>query len=225
MKKHQKGQHFRVPSDNYDEEIDQIEGRSRRLSQFSHQPPHSGGMAFGTPMNKGQKGGFNNRQGSDLGNSFDVGGSPFQRKHTYFRGDDDHAMDIDGSDDDSDEFDELEVNMDTGEHKKKKYKRMYDSKYKFPVMKKTVQEFKQTMNQGMSPEEAAERAKIQDKLLSYKRISNSFTTVLMGLSSIAMILLYIYIFIKLEERPYYITRSRVKVWETVEFERVQVSKL
>jgi hypothetical protein len=47
----------------------------------------------------------------------------------------------------------------------------------------------------------------------------------MGLSSIAMILLYIYLFIKLEEKPYYITRSRIKVWETIEFEQVQVSKL
>jgi hypothetical protein len=51
-------------------------------------------------------------------------------------------MDIDGSEDDSDEFDELEVNMDTGENKKKKYKRMYDSKYKIPAIKKTVSEFK-----------------------------------------------------------------------------------
>ena len=35
MKKLEKGD-FRVPSENYDEEIDDIEGRSRRMSQFSH---------------------------------------------------------------------------------------------------------------------------------------------------------------------------------------------
>ena len=50
-------------------------------------------------------------------------------------------MDIDGSDNDSDEFDDLEVNMDTGENKKKRYKRIYDSKYKIPALKKSVEEF------------------------------------------------------------------------------------
>jgi hypothetical protein len=50
-------------------------------------------------------------------------------------------MDIDGSDDDSDDLEEYEVNMDSGDNKKKKYKRMYDSKYKIPTIKKSVAEF------------------------------------------------------------------------------------
>jgi hypothetical protein len=72
-------------------------------------------------------------------------GSPFQKKHTYFKGEDDEAMDIDGSDDDSDEFEDIEVNMDTGDNKKKKYKRMYDSKYKIPTVKKNAAEFSKSM--------------------------------------------------------------------------------
>lgn len=39
----------------------------------------------------------------------------------------------------------------------------------------------------------------------------------MGLSCVAMILLYLYVFSKLQENPYYITRARVKVFEEVEF--------
>ena len=59
----------------------------------------------------------------------------------------------------------------------------------------------------------------------YKKISNTFTTVLMGLSCIAVILLYLYLFSKFQENPYFITRARVKVFEEVDFQQVQVSKL
>lgn len=47
----------------------------------------------------------------------------------------------------------------------------------------------------------------------------------MGLSSIAMILLYIYMFVRLQDKPYYITRARVQVTEIIEFESVKVNKL
>lgn len=48
------------------------------------------------------------------------------------------AINIDEHDsDDSDfDFEKYDVNMDLGEQKKKKYKRIYDSKYKIPSGKK-----------------------------------------------------------------------------------------
>jgi hypothetical protein len=42
----------------------------------------------------------------------------------------------------------------------------------------------------------------------------------MGVQALCMILLYISLFIKLEEQPYFITRARVQVNDTVDFERV-----
>lgn len=62
-------------------------------------------------------------------------------------------------------------------------------------------------------------------MLWYKRFTNSLTTTLIGLHAVAMILLYISLFIKLESKPYFITRARVQVSEIVDFERVQVNKL
>jgi hypothetical protein len=89
--------------------------------------------------------------------------------------------------------------METGDNKKKKYKRMYDSKYKIPTVKKSAAEFSRsvTVKNAAASQQAAKEAKLQDKLIIFKRVTNSFTTLLMGLSSIAMILLYIYLFIKL----------------------------
>ena len=63
------------------------------------------------------------------------------------------------------------------------------------------------------------------QLLIYKKFTNTFTSILMGVSGLCMILLYIYIFIKLEDSPFYITIARVKFIEEIDFERVQVNKL
>jgi hypothetical protein len=136
-----------MPSDMLDDDIDHIEGHGHQnRSQMSIQHHRKGGMMFGSP-NKNKN---INNAGSELGESIDyVGGGrdsyPFQKKHTYFRGENDEAMDIDGSDDDSDEFEDYEVNMDTGDNKKKKYKRMYDSKYKIPAAKRSMAEFSKSV--------------------------------------------------------------------------------
>ncbi len=55
------------------------------------------------------------------------------------------ALDIDGSEDDSDDLEDYEVNMETGDNKKKKFKRMYDSKYKIPTVKKAAAEFSRSV--------------------------------------------------------------------------------
>ena len=38
--------------------------------------------------------------------------------------------------DEEDDLDKFEVNMDQGDNKKERYKRIYDSKYKIPLAKK-----------------------------------------------------------------------------------------
>jgi hypothetical protein len=62
-------------------------------------------------------------------------------------------------------------------------------------------------------------------MLCFKKFTNSLTTTLIGVHAVCIILLYIFLFIKLESKPYYITRARVQVSEIVDFERVQVNKL
>lgn len=47
-------------------------------------------------------------------------------------------IDENDSDEDSIDFDKYEVNMDMGDNQKRKYKRIYDSKYKIPIGKKIV---------------------------------------------------------------------------------------
>jgi uncharacterized membrane protein (DUF106 family) len=100
--------------------------------------------------------------------------------------------------------------------RKKQYKRIYDSKYKFPIEKKHEAGAHRTMNMM----EAQILKRKQDHMISFKKCSNTLTTTLMGVQAILMILLYIYLFIKLQEKPYYITRARVQINETVDFERV-----
>jgi hypothetical protein len=67
----------------------------------------------------------------------------FQRKATLFpREERTEAINIDESDGSEDDLDQYEVNMDQGANgKKKQYKRIYDSKYKFPTEKKPVGHF------------------------------------------------------------------------------------
>ncbi len=129
-------------------------------------------------------------------------------------------LNIDESDGSDEDLDQYEVNM---EHsgRKKQYKRIYDSKYKFPIEKKHEAGAHRTMNMM----EAQILKRKQDHMISFKKCSNTLTTTLMGVQAILMILLYIYLFIKLQEKPYYITRARVQINETVDFERVQVNKL
>jgi len=43
----------------------------------------------------------------------------------------------------------------------------------------------------------------------YKKLCNSFTAIIMGLSGIAMVLLYIYKFINFQSQPYFITRAKI----------------
>ncbi len=59
-------------------------------------------------------------------------------RHTFFPGSKlQDAINIDDhdSDDDDIDFEKYEVNLNTGDNKKK-YKRVYDSKYKIPMSKK-----------------------------------------------------------------------------------------
>lgn len=134
----------------------------------------------------------------------------------------DSALDIDQHDSDDSELDldKFEVNMDTGN--KKKYKRVYDSKYKIEKKEghKPGNPLARTSLGPMSFHLSAEdiqKARLQKHMAIYKRCTNTFTTVLMGLSCVAMILLYLYNFSKLQESPYFITRARVKVFEEIEF--------
>ena len=121
-----------------------------------------------------------------------------------------HNIDEDLSDDDDDD---IEVNMDMGHSKKKTFKRVYDSKFKIPLSKKVA------LPSGMNRQATVFRAsammnaaaKIQGEMLVYKRCANTFTTLLMGGSSICMILLYLYLFSSLIQTPYYITRASVAV--------------
>ena len=66
-----------------------------------------------------------------------------KRKTTLFpREERAEALNIDESDGSEDELDQYEVNMDVGSSgKKKKYKRIYDSKYKFKDEKKHAGNF------------------------------------------------------------------------------------
>ena len=52
--------------------------------------------------------------------------------------------------------------METGDNKKKKYKRMYDSKYKIPSVKKSAAEFSRsvTVRNAAASQQAAKEAKL-----------------------------------------------------------------
>lgn len=111
------------------------------------------------------------------------------------------AIDLDKSDGEEDEdLDRFDINMDDG-RSKVRFKRIYDAKYKIPTSSNKVVENLNIANLFKNSN------KIQRRLTAYKRTSNIVTTFLMGLSGICMIVLYIYQYIKLVERPYYVTRA------------------
>ena len=113
---------FGLHSDNLDQDIDLIDGQGDSTMDKKKMR----GPTFGNPK---RISGF----------------SQLQRKNTLFpREERTEAINIDESESDED-LDQYEVNMEQS-GRKKKYKRIYDSKYKFPIDKKHHPLAKRTQN-------------------------------------------------------------------------------
>ncbi|CDW90585.1 UNKNOWN [Stylonychia lemnae] len=125
-------------------------------------------------------------------------------------------VDLKIDDDDDEEDNEYEINTKSDDHKVT-YKRVYDAKYKIPPSEK-VQSLNYTMVKNNDE-------KMQNKIKKYKRYSNFITTLLMGLASVGVFMLYLNQFIELIRKPYYVTRARVKITSFQDNEYVTVNML